>query len=171
MVILQAQVLVLNASYEAINVCNLKRAIKMIIKGTAQTEEVSEFYEIRAASLHIKIPLVIRLINYVHIPHLAIKFSRKNVFIRDQYMCQYCGVKPAKQLLTLDHVMPRSRNGNTGWENMVAACLKCNNKKGDRTPNEAQMILKRKPKAPTIISHLHPNHQNYDPSWKKYLYL
>ena len=86
-------------------------------------------------------------------------------------MCQYCGAKPTKQLLTLDHVMPRSRNGNTGWENMVVACLKCNNQKGDRTPVEAQMALKRKPKAPTIISHLHPNHQSYDPSWKKYLYL
>ena len=171
MVTFQSQVLVLNASYEAINVCNLRRAIKMIIKGKARSEEVSESSEIRAASLNIKIPLVIRLVSYVHIPHLAIKFSRKNVFVRDQYMCQYCGAKPAKQLLTLDHVMPRSRNGNTGWENMVVACLKCNNQKGDRTPVEAQMALKRKPKAPTIISHLHPNHQSYDPSWKKYLYL
>jgi 5-methylcytosine-specific restriction endonuclease McrA len=168
---LEARVLVLNASYEAINVCNLKRALKMVLKGTAQTEEASDWHEVCSPSLRMRRPLVIRLVSYVHIPHLAIKFSRKNVFVRDRYTCQYCGEKPARPLLTIDHVVPRSRNGATRWENVVAACRSCNNKKGDQTPHEAKMITQRKPKAPTIISHLQPNHQSYDPSWKKYLYL
>ena len=165
-------VLVLNASYEAINVCNLKRAVKMIVKGAARMEEVSD-REIHSPTASMPIPLVIRLVTYVHIPHCVVKFSRKNVFIRDQYACQYCHEDFPPSLLTLDHVVPRSRGGATVWENVATACKKCNTKKGNQTPYEARMFTKRSPKAPSILTYLHLNRhfRGYDPAWKKYLYI
>lgn len=168
---MKTPVLVLNASYEAINICNLKRAMKMIIKGVACMEEVSD-QEIRSPSISMKIPLVIRLVNYVHIPRCVVKFSRRNVFVRDAYICQYCHEKFPQSMLTLDHVIPRSRGGATVWENVATACKKCNIKKGDCTPREAHMFPKRSPKVPSIISYLHlSRHLRYDESWKKYLYI
>ena len=169
---MNAPVLVLNASYEAINVCNLKRAVKMIVKGSARTEEMSD-RSIHSTTASMPIPLVIRLVTYVHIPHCVVKFSRKNVFIRDQYTCQYCHVYFPPSLLTLDHVIPRSRGGTTVWENVASACKKCNTKKGNQTPNEAGMSTKRAPKAPSILTYLHLNRRfhAYDPAWKKYLYI
>ena len=171
-VAMKANVLVLNASYEAINVCNLKRAMKMVFKGVASMEEVAD-WEIRSPSASVKVPLVIRLVNYVHIPHCVVKFSRRNVLARDQYTCQYCHLRFSPAALTLDHVLPRSRGGTTGWENVVTACKKCNSKKGDWTPYEARMFPKRFPKAPSIISYLHLSRtsRSYDESWKKYLYI
>ncbi|MCE2393075.1 HNH endonuclease [Candidatus Poribacteria bacterium] len=162
---MEANVLVLNASYEAINVCNLRRAMKMLVK-------VSDL-EIRSPTMSMKIPLVIRLVNYVHIPHCVVKFSRKNVLTRDQYTCQYCDEHFPPSTLTIDHVKPRSRGGTTVWENVATACKRCNAKKGDRTPHEAGMFPKRSPKAPSIISYLHlsRNGRSYDESWKKYLYI
>ena len=98
--------------------------------------------------------------------------SVHNVFVRDQYACQYTGEVYPKHLLTIDHVVPRSRGGMTTWDNIVTACRKCNIKKGNRTPSEANMTLIRKPKSPTIISYMHMSYQfRHDPSWKKYLYL
>jgi 5-methylcytosine-specific restriction endonuclease McrA len=169
---MNTSVLVLNASYEAINICTLKRAMKMIIKGVACTEEESE-REIRSPSVSMRIPLVIRLVHYVHIPRCVVKFSRKNVFIRDQYICQYCQTQFHPPMLTLDHVLPRSRGGGTVWDNVVTACKKCNTKKGNRTPREARMFPKRNPKAPSILTYLYLNRhfRTYDPSWKKYLYV
>ncbi len=169
---MDANVLVLNASYEAINVCNLRRAMKMLVKGVACMEEVSDL-EIRSPTISMKIPLVIRLVNYVHIPHCVVKFSRKNVLIRDQYTCQYCDEHFPPSTLTIDHVKPRSRGGTTVWENVATACKKCNAEKRDRTPHEARMFPKRSPKAPSIISYLHlsRNGRSYDDSWKKYLYI
>ncbi len=169
---MNTSVLVLNASYEAINVCNLRRAVKMIVKGAARMEEVSD-REIHSPTTSMPIPLVIRLVTYVHIPHCVVKFSRKNVFIRDQYTCQYCHTNFPPALLTLDHVMPRSRGGATVWENVATACKKCNTKKGNQTPYEARMFTKRSPKAPSILTYLHLNRhfRGYDPAWKKYLYI
>ena len=110
----EISVLVLNASYEAINVCNLRRAMKMVFKGTAQTEEVSDV-EIHSPSAAVKVPHVIRLVNYVHVPRSVVKFSRRNVLVRDEYTCQYCHSEfPAAQL-TMDHVVPISRGGETTW--------------------------------------------------------
>ena len=107
---MEMSVLVLNASYEAINVCNLRRAMKMVFKGTAQTEEASDI-EINSPSAAIKAPHVIRLVRYVHVPRSVVKFSRRNVLVRDQYMCQYCYKELPTVQLTLDHVVPISRGG------------------------------------------------------------
>ena len=106
----------------------LRRAMKMVFKGTAQTEEVSDL-EINSPSAVVKVPHVIRLVRYVHVPRSVIKFSRRNVLVRDQYTCQYCHKEFPTVQLTLDHVLPISRGGETTWENVVTACKKCNNKK------------------------------------------
>lgn len=165
-------VLVLNASYEAINVCNLRRALKMVFKGAAQTEEVSEA-KIHSPSAAMQMPHVIRLVNYVHVPRSVVKFSRRNVLVRDLYKCQYCHQEFPTSQLTLDHVVPLSRGGKTTWENMVTACKKCNNKKGNQMLYEAQMQLKRQPKTPSILTYLQLNRhfRGYHPSWRKYLYI
>jgi len=165
-------VLVLNASYDAINVCNLRRALKMVFKGTAQTEEVSGT-KIHSPSAAMQVPHVIRLVNYVHVPRSVVKFSRRNVLVRDQYKCQYCDQEFPTSLLTLDHVLPLSRGGKTTWENVVTACKKCNNKKGNQMLYEAQMRPKRQPKTPSILTYLQLNRhfRGYHPSWRKYLYI
>ena len=168
----KVSVLVLNASYEAINVCNLRRAMKMVFKGTAQTEEVSDI-QIRSPSAAMKVPHVIRLVNYVHVPRSVVKFSRRNVLVRDQYTCQYCRREFPTAQLTLDHVVPISRGGQTHWENVVTACKKCNNKKGNKMLYEASLKLARQPKTPTILTYLQLNRhfRGCHPSWRKYLYI
>lgn len=166
--ITDSNVLVLNASYEAINVCNVRHAIKMIVGGTARAEEKSDNL-IRSPRMSMNVPLVIRLLNYVYIPHQSVKFSRKNVLSRDEYTCQYCHRQFPASDLTLDHVIPISRGGKTTWDNVVTACKKCNRKKGGRIPKEAQMPNPR-PKAPPVYLHM-VRHKTYHQSWKKYLYL
>ncbi|MBD3183727.1 HNH endonuclease [Candidatus Poribacteria bacterium] len=169
---LNKSVLVLNASYEAINICNLKRAIILIFKGVACAEEEAE-HEIRSASMVIKVPTVIRLLKYVRIPYRVVRFSRKNVLLRDRHTCQYCGQKFLPGMLTIDHVVPVSRGGKTRWENVVAACKKCNIKKGNREPREAGMNLLKTPKAPPVVYYLHlvRNMQGHHDTWRKYLFL
>ncbi len=169
---LNSSVLVLNASYEAINICNLKRAIVLIFKGVACTEEETD-REISSASLIINAPTVIRLLRYVRIPYKAVRFSRKNVLLRDGYRCQYCGKEFAPGLLTLDHVIPVSQGGKTRWENVVAACKACNNKKGNRKPSEIGMTLLKKPKVPPAVYYLYlvRNMQGHHHTWQKYLFL
>lgn len=169
---LNSSVLVLNASYEAINICNLKRAIVLIFKGVACAEEETE-YEIRANSIIIRAPAVIRLLKYVSIPYKVVRFSRKNVLLRDRYRCQYCGKEFPPNFLTLDHVVPTSQGGKTEWDNVVTACKTCNIKKGNRKPSEVGMILLKKPKAPPVVYYLHlvRNMQGHHHSWQKYLFL
>lgn len=165
-------VLVLNASYEAINVCNLRRAMKMVFKGTAQTEELSDI-DIHSPSAAIKAPHVIRLVNYVHVPRSVVKFSRRNVLVRDQYTCQYCQIEMSAAHLTMDHVIPISRGGETTWENVVTACKKCNNAKGNKMLYETRLALERQPKTPSILTYLQRNRhfRGCHPSWRKYLYI
>ncbi len=173
---METSVLVLNASYEAINICNLRRALKMVFKGTAQTEEASTA-EIHSPSTAMPVPHVIRLVHYVHVPRSVVKFSRKNVLVRDRYRCQYCQQESPTALLTLDHVIPLSRGGTTTWENVVTACKKCNNKKGNQMLHQAGMQLTRPPKTPSILTYLQLNRgsgyncRGYHSSWHKYLYL
>lgn len=169
---MNSSVLVLNASYEAINICNLRRAIVLIFKGVACAEEETE-YEIRAASMVIRAPAVIRLLKYIRIPYKAVRFSRKNVLLRDRHRCQYCGKEFMPALLTLDHVIPTSQGGRTQWDNVVTACKTCNVRKGNRKPREAGMTLLKKPKAPPVVYYLHlvRNMQGHHHTWQKYLFL
>jgi 5-methylcytosine-specific restriction endonuclease McrA len=142
---LQKPVLVLNASYEPINICAARRALVLVLKGVASAEEVS-LHAIHSARASTRLPSVIRLLEYRRIPHQTRALSRKNILMRDRYTCQYCHrVMPSGEL-TLDHVIPRSRAGESSWENLVACCHPCNNRKGNRTPEEAGMKLSRAPR-------------------------
>jgi len=143
--LMQEPVLVLNATYEPINVTAVRRAMVLLLKGVAQAEEMHNAEVHSAANAH-KVPSVIRLLAYRHIPQQSRALSRKNILLRDRNTCQFCGrVFPSSEL-TLDHVVPRSRGGRSSWENLVACCYRCNNSKGDRTPEEAGIKLARKPR-------------------------
>lgn len=161
------QVLVLNASYEPINVCSLQRAIVLVLKEKAEVLERAAARLRSAAGAVLDHPLVIRLRYYVSVPrHSARKISRRAVFARDGYRCQYCD---AGAQLTLDHVIPRSRGGHSGWDNVVTCCSPCNLRKGDRTPDEIGWTLRASPRPPrpdVFISVAAPRHPR---SWEQYL--
>jgi 5-methylcytosine-specific restriction endonuclease McrA len=169
---LHQPVLVLNASYEPINVCAARRAIVLVIKGVAAPEEYSGT-SLSSPSSQLDMPSVIRLLEYRRIPHQTRALSRKNILMRDNFTCQYCGFKGNAGNLTLDHVIPRSRSGNSSWENLVACCHVCNNKKGNRTPEEAGMKLARPPKPFTLHTsrHLMRLLGNGEKLWRKYLFF
>jgi 5-methylcytosine-specific restriction endonuclease McrA len=129
-------VLVLNATYEPLNVVSVKRAVVLLLKEKAQIVEATEAW-VRAQS----------------IPHrLSLPLGRRTVLARDGYTCQYCGAQPDKSELTLDHVVPRSRGGRSSWENVVTACTRCNQRKGCHTPKEAGMPLRTSPRRPRYIA-------------------
>ncbi len=168
---LHKPVLVLNASYEPINICAVRRALVLILKGVASPEEFSQNF-MHSARSAMKLPSVIRLLEYRRIPHQTRALSRKNILMRDRYTCQYCQrVMPSGEL-TLDHVAPRSRGGETSWENLVACCHRCNNRKGSRTPEEAGMRLLRQPKPFSLHTsrHLMRLLGKSDDQWRKYLF-
>ena len=147
--------LVLNASYEPINVCTVRRAAVLVLKERAEILERSE-WSLHAESMTLPRPMVIRLTTYVRIPRDAHrrKITRRAVFARDQWTCQYCGQERGN--LTVDHVIPRSKGGDSGWENIVACCAPCNRRKGDRLPRQANMVPRTKPRAPgsTVFIHV-----------------
>ncbi len=169
--VMQEPVLVLNATFEPINVTAVRRAMVLMLKGVAQVEEHNHA-EVHSPSRALKVPSVIRLLAYRHIPQQSRALSRKNILLRDRNTCQFCGRGLPSSELTLDHVMPRSRGGRSSWENLVACCYQCNNHKGDRTPEEAGLKLQRRPRPFT----LHTSRQlmrligHRDEKWRKYLF-
>ena len=169
---LHRPVLVLNASYEPIHVCAVRRALVLVVKGLAATEESGEG-RVRSPSLSLAVPSVIRLLEYRRIPRQMRAISRKNILIRDQHTCQYCNRRFGAGELTLDHVVPRSRGGNNTWENLVACCLRCNNRKGNRLPQEASMSLSRQPKPFSLHTSRSLMRQLGDQqvNWRKYLFF
>lgn len=169
---LRRPVLVLNASYEPIHVCAVRRALVLVVKGVASTEESGDG-RVHSPSQSLAIPSVIRLLEYRRIPRQMRAISRKNILIRDQHTCQYCEKQFGAGELTLDHVLPRSRGGNNTWENLVACCLRCNNRKGDRLPSEASMRLRRPPKPFNLHTSRSLMRQlgNHQENWRKYLFF
>jgi 5-methylcytosine-specific restriction endonuclease McrA len=168
---MHAPVLVLNASYEPINVCAARRAIVLVLKGVAMAEEVNG-HVLHSARLAFRIPSVIRLLEYRRIPHQTRALSRKNILLRDRNTCQYCAATLGSGELTLDHVIPRSRGGASTWENLVACCHVCNRRKGNRLPVEAEMKLMREPKAFNLHTSRHIMRLigHSDDKWRKYLF-
>ncbi|MEW6203107.1 MAG: HNH endonuclease [bacterium] len=158
-------VLVLNASYEVLNITRWQRAVCLIYMGKAEIVEHSDLV-VHSPRREIRLPSVIRMVYYIKMPRLNIPFSRTNVFMRDRFTCQYCGTIHQAANLTLDHVIPRSHGGTTCWENVVTACRQCNIAKGDCTPDEADVSLIRNPKAPHYfpVIHLH-----FREEWSKYI--
>ncbi len=143
--VLTAPVLVLNLNYVPVNVCTARRAIVLVGKGKAELLENHRGH-VRTVAAVFDVPSIIRLVYLVKRPYAPRKLSKKEIFLRDQYTCQYCSKKT--QDLTLDHVVPRKQRGPHTWENVVAACPRCNLRKAGRTPAEANMKLLRDPKAP-----------------------
>jgi 5-methylcytosine-specific restriction endonuclease McrA len=192
---LGASVLVLNRLYIAVHVIGVRRAFALLCRELAEVihqeegrfanydfqawREVSELridskqpHEdwIRAVNFEIQVPRVIRLLEYDRLPSRALRLNRHTIFARDGHCCQYCGRRLPTNQLSLDHVVPRSRGGQTTWENVVCACIMCNVKKGGHTPQEAHMKLHRKPvrpkRSPLLTLKLH--NPKYE-SWKNWI--
>lgn len=172
---LNNNVLVLNKYYMAIQVTSARRAFSLLIKDFAEVvslegdeysaydftswieiskmkdsfpEEISAWDWIRTVNFDIRVPKIIRLLFYDKLPRQTVKFNRKNIFARDENRCQYCGRKFPTSQLSLDHIVPRSRGGTSNWNNVVCCCLKCNVRKGGRTPEEGSLKLVKKPEKP-----------------------
>jgi 5-methylcytosine-specific restriction endonuclease McrA len=193
---LDASVLVLNKLFMAIHIISVRRAFVLLCKDLAEVvsqedgqfstydfetwQEVSEFRAkhfrqedddwVRTARSEIQVPRVIRLLDYEKLPKQTVKFNRRNIFARDHNQCQYCGKKFPTTELSLDHVIPRSQGGQSTWENIVCSCIRCNVKKGGRTPKQAHMTLVRKPEKPkrSPMLNLKLTLSKYQ-SWKTFL--
>lgn len=186
---LDRTVLVLNRRWDPIQTTSVKDAIGLVAKGSAfvidpatfdrhdlvSWGEVSKAMKavgdslIRSQHLAIVPPEVVVLTAYEGRGERSVVFSRKNIFKRDRYTCQYCGCQPGPEELTIDHVMPRSRGGTSTWENCLLACVACNKKKADKTPEEAKMPPRKAPKKPSwkTLSQVHPKARRE--SWEQFL--
>jgi len=163
-------VLVLNATYEPLSVVSVRRAVLLLLKEKAEIVEAAEA-ELRSEHVTIPMPLVIRLVYYVRIPHrVSLPVTRRTVLARDHYTCQYCGRQWPRKDLTIDHMLPRSRGGHTTWENVVAACQRCNGRKGDRTPEEASMKLIAAPVRPRYVALAMVEGTDVRQAWHKYMF-
>jgi 5-methylcytosine-specific restriction endonuclease McrA len=163
---LAQQVLVLNATYEPINVCSLQRAVVLVLKQKAEVLERAA-RRLRSATASYAYPLVIRLVAYVRVPrNEKRRISRRAVFARDDWRCQYCG---AASHLTVDHVVPRSRGGRSTWDNVVTSCAPCNVRKADRLPDEVGMHPRAAPKAPPPDVFIAVAAPRRPESWEPYL--
>ena len=166
--------LVLNATYEPLQVVSWKRAVRMLFQEKA--EVVAEYErEIRSVSLTVRLPSVLRLRHYVSIKRIQqqVKFARANIYIRDQYSCQYCGSTFPAEQLTYDHVIPVAGGGLKSWENIVTCCVRCNRLKGNHLPEEVGLRLLRKPKAPSGFPHKIQfllSRKRTPESWKSYIF-
>ncbi len=160
-------VLVLNQNYEPLNVCNTRRALVLVDGGKAEVLEHA-FGDIRTPSRAIPRPSVIRLVYMIKRPRPRVRLTRREVFMRDQYTCQYCGLKTRD--LTLDHVIPRHRGGAHTWENLVSACRSCNHRKGGKALEECRMPLRRLPFEPKANSYyLFAQYLDVQRDWQKFI--
>lgn len=161
---LNSSVLVLNRSYLPVHVTSVRRAFSLLYQGIAkvvdeqyQTFDFDEWSQLAVArdmdaigtsTGTIRVPRVIVLVAFDRLPKRHVRFSRINLMSRDSFQCQYCGTKPVRSELNLDHVVPRALGGRSTWENVVTSCVDCNRRKGGRTPRQAHMKLSKKPERP-----------------------
>jgi 5-methylcytosine-specific restriction endonuclease McrA len=160
------KVLVLNTTYEPLNVCSVRRALVLLFKDKAEViEQSGAAYRSERAAY--ELPHVIRLRSYVHVPRRnATRISRRAVFARDRHRCQYCG---SERHLTVDHVVPRSKGGADTWDNLVTSCAPCNRKKGDRPLHVAGLNLLRPPRRPEPAAFVFLHVDHIHESWRPYL--
>jgi 5-methylcytosine-specific restriction endonuclease McrA len=183
--VLNRPTLVLNRNWQPVNVTTVARALVMLWNESARVVDPADFqlltWEdwsrlrprdnerfIQAVRFRLRVPEVIALITYDRLPSTAVAFSRRNIFKRDRYTCQYCGQQPGSDQLTIDHVVPRAQGGQSRWDNCVLACLACNHRKADRTPQQAKMRLRKMPVQPTW-NPLYVSHHPRIESWSKFI--
>ncbi len=164
--VLERPTLVLNRNWQAINVATVGRALTLLWNESARVVDPCDYqtYDwadwsqltpqagepfIQAVRLRVRVPEVVALAKYDRLPTAAVSFSRRNIFKRDHYACQYCGLQPGSEELTIDHVVPRAHGGISSWTNCVLACVACNKRKADRTPEQAGLRLRKPPVRPT----------------------
>ena len=166
--ILNRRVLVLNQSYEPLMVIGAKRALILLLN--EKVEALEHYREIiHSAYLALPLPSVIKLKHYARIRKKEIVLSRKNILKRDNHTCQYCSAGSIP--MTIDHVKPRQKGGNDSWENLVAACVPCNTRKGNNSLNGSKMKLLKKPRKPTMIIHLQKFVKQFQYTWRPYLFM
>jgi len=182
---LEGPALVLNRNWQPVNVATVARALVLLWNETARVVDPDDYQTyswsdwarlapadgdrfIQAVNFRLRVPEVITLTGYDRVPTASVAFSRRNLFRRDHYTCQYCGIQPGSSELTIDHVVPRAQGGESRWDNCVLACVACNLRKADRTPQQALMRLKKAPTQPKW----HPLYADYEPriaSWSKFV--
>ena len=165
---MNANVLVLNQDYQPLSICSLQRSIKLIFLEKAELLHDNPSKKLRSSKSEFDFPSVIRLRRYIRLPYTKVVLTRRNVMRRDGFKCQYCGLKSR---LTIDHVLPKSRGGKDTWLNLTTACDKCNVKKGNRTPKEANMVLAQEPYRPIPITFFRDTNGGVQEPWKPYLYM
>jgi len=156
------KVLVLNQDYSALTVCSMPKAFLLVYLNKAELVAESDSAKLHSIHQTFPYPSVIRLHRYVYFPYKGVVLSRQNIFKRDGNQCQYCG---SSDHLTLDHVIPKSRQGRTSWDNLITACKYCNSKKGHMTPEEAGMHLMRQPFKPSFVMFLRNFSGILDEQW------
>ncbi len=166
---INSRVLVLNQNYEPMSVCSARRAIIMQLLGKVEVVETYDGIRVHSISRAFPLPSVVRLGAYIKVPYKKILLTRKNIVKRDRHTCQYCGDREGS--MTVDHITPKSFGGADTWENMVCACERCNNKKGDRLPAVAGMKLLRQPRRPSHITFIQSFIGISDDRWRPYLFM
>jgi 5-methylcytosine-specific restriction endonuclease McrA len=163
---MNSRVLVLNQDFSPLMVCSVERAFVLVYLNKSELVRPANGYKIRSITRAFPMPSVIRLNRYVNAPYKGVNLTRQNIFKRDNFECQYCGTRKD---LTLDHVIPSSKGGQHTWSNLVTACKRCNSLKGDRTPNEADMTLHRKPHKPSYSLFLRELSDHQGNEWDDFL--
>lgn len=183
--VLEHPTLVLNRNWQPVNVATVARALVLLWNESARVVDPADFrlYDwadwsqlrptegelfLQAVRLRLRVPEVITLTGYDRLPSAAVAFSRRNVFKRDQYRCQYCGVRPGSDELSIDHVVPRAQGGTSTWENCVLACIDCNKRKANRTPQQSGMRLRKVPSRPAWKP-IYAAHRLRIASWSKFI--
>lgn len=161
--------MVLNQSYEPLSICTIRKAFILLYLGKAEPVIDDDRKSLHSISKKYPWPSVIRISKFIRIPYKKVVLTRKNILRRDSFKCAYCGRSDVQ--LTVDHVFPKARGGGESWENLVTACTICNNRKGDRTPDEANMKMFLRPFKPSHILFIKNVVGRLDERWKPYLYL
>ncbi len=167
------ETLVLSAAWEPMERVSWQRAMTLWVTGRVEIVEEYEDRVVRTVSVQLPMPSVVRFVRALRRHRPGVKFSRENVYARDKGRCQYCGHRVPRHLATYDHVVPRSRGGLTRWDNIVIACLPCNQRKGNRTPEDARMRLMSEPVKPRSLPDSwrlrFTTDRSMPPSWRQYL--
>ena len=183
--VLQRPTLVLNRNWQPVNVATVARALVLLWNESARVVDPQDYQTfswedwsklrpqdgeafMQAIRFRIRAPEVITLTDYDRLPSAAVTFSRRNIFKRDRYVCQYCGGQPGSEELTIDHVVPRAQGGESRWDNCVLSCVDCNHRKADRTPAQAGMRLRKQPVRP-VWKPLYAAHDVRIESWSKFV--